>query len=121
MIQLLEIPHRLPGFNECTGHVDKWAYRNLKIVTEECIAVEIRRQRLKPMKFAYVSFVWWEKNTKRDPDNICAGAKFCLDALVNCKILPNDGWEHILGIKHGFVCSPGVSRVQIMLSDKEEK
>ena len=118
MIQLLEIPHRLPGMNDIAW-TDKWAFRQLKAITEESIAVEIRNQGLKKMKFAYVSFIWFEENTKRDPDNICAGAKFCLDALVNCKILPNDGWEHVLGIKHGFVCSPGESRVQITLTDKE--
>lgn len=120
MIQLLEIPHRLPAMNDIAW-TNKWTFKDLKKDTESSIEFEIKRQRLKPMKFAYVSFVWFEENTKRDPDNICAGAKFCLDALVNCKILPNDGWEHVLGIKHGFVCSPGVSRVQITLSDKETR
>ena len=102
MKQLLIIPHRLPGMNDIAWK-NNWRFQKLKVNMEESIAAEIRKQRLKPMPFAYLSFIWFEHTTKRDPDNICAGVKFINDALVNCKILPGDGWAHVLGLKHQFV------------------
>ncbi len=97
-----------------------WRFQKLKVEMEESIAAEIRKQRLKPMPFAYISFIWFEHTTKRDPDNICGGGqKVALDALVNCKILPGDGWAYVLGLRHAFVHTPGESRVQVTLTDKE--
>jgi len=49
-----------------------------------------------------VAFKWIEKDLRRDPDNICAGAKFCLDALVENGRIPNDTRRWIKGITHEF-------------------
>jgi hypothetical protein len=119
MKQILILPQRLPGLNDMVAK-HRFVYNKLKQETELMIEWEIRRQRLKPMPYAYVSFIWFEANQKRDPDNICAGGtKLCLDSLVNCKILPGDGWAHVLGIKHGFVVGDEAS-VHIELTDKPE-
>jgi hypothetical protein len=118
MKQLLILPQRIPGLNDMVAK-HRFTYNKLKQETELMIEWEIRRQGIKKMPYAYVSFLWFEENTKRDPDNICAGQKFCLDALVNCKILPGDGWAHVLGLKHQFVHDKK-SSVQITLTDKLE-
>lgn len=49
-----------------------------------------------------VTFVWFEKDLRRDPDNICAGAKFILDALVELGRIPGDSRRWIKGISHYF-------------------
>lgn len=49
-----------------------------------------------------VSFKWIEQDLRRDPDNISAGAKFCLDALVELGRIPNDTRRWIKGITHEF-------------------
>ena len=49
-----------------------------------------------------IKFVWIEKDLRRDPDNICAGAKFVLDALVELGRIPNDTRKWIKGITHEF-------------------
>jgi hypothetical protein len=47
-------------------------------------------------------FSWVETNLKRDPDNVCAGAKFVLDALVELNRIPGDGRRWIKTIEHVF-------------------
>jgi hypothetical protein len=119
MKQILIIPHRLPGMNEFAGRASRWHYTKLKAETQASIAAEIRRQHLKPMPYAYLSYIWFEPNRRRDLDNIASACKYINDALVACKILPNDGWENVLGIKHGFVVGDEAS-VHIELTDKPE-
>jgi hypothetical protein len=118
MRQLLILPQRLPGLNDMVAK-HRFIYGKLKQETELMIEWEIRRQGIKKMPYAYISLIWFEENTKRDPDNICAGVKFINDALVNCKILPGDGWAHVLGLKHQFVHDKK-SSVHITLTDKLE-
>lgn len=118
MKQLLIIPHRLPGMNEFAGRASRWHYGGLKDETQASIQAEIRRQRLKPMPFAHLSYTWYEPNRKRDLDNVASACKFINDALVACKILPNDGWAHVLGISHQFICVGGTAAVHVELTDK---
>ena len=47
-----------------------------------------------------LSFLWYEKNRKRDLDNISAGAKFVLDAMVMIGILKNDSQQYVREIHH---------------------
>jgi len=49
-----------------------------------------------------VHFDWYEPNMKRDPDNIRAGAKFILDALVEASILPKDSRKWVKGLSDAF-------------------
>lgn len=119
MKQLLIIPHSLPCINDMVAK-NRFVYNKLKQDTESMIEYEIRRQKIKPMNYAYLSFVWFEKDKRRNPDNVSGGGpKFVLDALVRSGILKNDGWSEVLGIRHGFVVGQG-SSVQITLTDKQE-
>lgn len=49
-----------------------------------------------------VAFRWIERDFRRDPDNVCVGAKFALDALVELGRIPNDTRRWIKGITHEF-------------------
>jgi hypothetical protein len=118
MKQLLIIPHRLPSMNEFAGKKTRWTYGTLKKNVQASIDAEILRQRLKPMPYAYLSFVWFEPNKRRNPDNCVSAQKFVLDALVARKILKNDGWSEVLGLRHQFVCQDdGLAAVHVTLSD----
>lgn len=121
MRQLLIIPHRLPSLNEFAGPVGHWRYRKLKAETQASIAAEIKRQGIKPMPFAHLTYTWHEKNKKRDLDNIASACKFINDALVACKILPDDGWAEVLSLSHHFVCVGGDARVYVELTDKDDR
>lgn len=95
----------LPGLNEIVGcaRANKFAgAAQKKRETERCTQ-EIMIQRI-PMFSGPVgiSFSWIEPTLRRDPDNICAGAKFILDALVETGRIPNDSRRFISGITHIF-------------------
>lgn len=118
MRQTITIQGRLPGMNEFAGKKSRWTYSALKKETEYTILAALHVHKIVPMSFAYVTCEWFEQNTKRDPDNICAGLKFVLDTLVYKKILPGDGWTEVLGINHKFVVDRDAPRLEITLDDK---
>jgi hypothetical protein len=118
MVQSFTIMGRLPGMNDFAGKKSRWSYAAMKKETEYLILAAIHSVQLKPMPYAYVSCHWVERDTKRDPDNICAGLKFALDTLVYKKILPGDGWAHVLGIAHSFSVDKEEPRVEITLTTK---
>ncbi len=107
--QVLIIPGRLPGLTEIivaakSGRGRFNAYGRMKREEADRIGLHILAQRIRPVRRARISFRWVEPNAKRDPDNIRAGAKFILDALVERGILPNDTQAHVaaLGDEYGI-------------------
>lgn len=47
-----------------------------------------------------VMCTWHENGKKRDPDNVMAGIKFVLDAMVNAGVIENDTRDNIDSITH---------------------
>jgi Holliday junction resolvase RusA-like endonuclease len=117
MIQHAFIASRLPSLNQIIDAAKvrrgRWSrYAELKQVYQSVCKVDLKRAKLQPI-LGPVSliFVWMEPNQKQDPDNIIAGQKFVLDALVALKILKNDGWKDIRSITHEWAVDkkrPGV-------------
>lgn len=68
---------------------------------------------------AYFGYVVVEESTKRDPSNVCSAAiKFIEDGLVKAKVIPNDGWKNVLGIRMVVVHRPGRDPgVYVVMSD----
>lgn len=59
----------------------------------------VKKQGYKSVHHAYFSYLIVERSRKRDPSNICAaGIKFIEDGLIKAGVIPNDGWENVLGI-----------------------
>lgn len=119
MIQTVFIPGPLPGMNEFSGKKSRWAYRQAKMRWALIIALAIRRAKLKPMRKAYLSYVWMEPSRRRDPDNFTSlGRKFILDQLVNSKILPDDGWDEITGQSDNWAVDKDKPGVYVTLEER---
>lgn len=58
-----------------------------------------------------ISFTWYCKDKKKDPDNICFARKFILDGLQEAKILTGDGWKHIKHFSDDFYVDADDPRV----------
>ena len=107
------IPGPLPGFNEMeaarglgkrTGKRRPNRYNDLKRKWENLICIEITRHRIKPVIVrAELEFYWCEPDKRRDPDNIAAGKKFILDALVLSGVLPKDSQRWVKKLSDEFV------------------
>lgn len=102
MKQILIIPNRLPGLNDIIldARTNKFKSAMQKRKYTDFIINIINFQNIKSFdKKVFISFTWYEKNMKRDPDNIVVGKKYILDALVRSGIIKNDGWENISGFQ----------------------
>lgn len=105
------IPGRLPGLNEIISACrnNRFGAAKQKREAEARIFLSLRKiPKLEPPVF--IHFTWCEPDRRRDKDNIGAGKKFILDALVKSGRLPNDGWNQIEGYSDSFIVSdnPGV-------------
>lgn len=68
---------------------------------------------------AYFGYLVVEETLKRDPSNICSAAvKFIEDGLVEAGVIPNDGWNNVLGIRVHWVHRKGREPgVYVVMSD----
>jgi hypothetical protein len=75
------------------------AYSKLKAKWQTTIATCAFAQKLKPISSGFFTYLLVEPNRRRNPSNVHAGAvKLIEDALVQCKLMPNDGWGEVKGL-----------------------
>lgn len=60
-----------------------------------------------------IDFLWFEKNRRRDPDNIASAKKFILDGLQKAGVLSGDGWKQIFCLTDSFFVDKDDPRVEI--------
>ena len=113
-----EIEGKLPGLNDIIGasrthyHAaasqKKKAQKLVKESLAECGVADCHISGP-----ARVEITWHEPNKRRDVDNINAGVKFILDALVEAGVLDNDDQKHITSIEHAVLCDPARPRISV--------
>lgn len=121
--QSMWIDEPMPGLNEIlaaakSGHGRGNAYARLKKDWTERVWALAKSARLKPMVTPVrISFLWVEKDRRRDPDNVAAGGrKLILDGLVKAGVLSDDGSHEIRSWVDTFAVhkeNPGV-RVELV-------
>ncbi len=113
----LTIFGRLPSLNDYikANRTNRYVGAKFKSDVENDIAKHINIQ-LKGISFqrpVFIRFHWYEKNCKRDLDNVASAKKYILDALVKCGVLPNDGWSNIYGFSDHFYIDKGNPRIEV--------
>ena len=63
-----------------------------------------------------IEYTWYEADRRRDKDNIAFAKKFINDALVECGVLPNDGWRNIRTMFDMFDVDATNPRVEVTVS-----
>ena len=123
----INIQDRLPGLNEYIAacRTNHHAGASFKERDQNRVAWWIRKQ-LKGYRVegpVFMVYRWYEKDRRRDLDNISSyGRKIIQDALVQCKILPDDGWRYITGFKDEFFVDRKYPRIEVELwQDKPKK
>lgn len=117
---------RLPGLNEFiyANRKSKFAGDNFKKNDQNFIAWQIRQQ-LKGFRVdgpVFMKYRWYEKDRRRDLDNISSyGRKVIQDAMVQCKILPDDGWKYITGFSDEFYVDKKWPRIEVELWQEQPK
>lgn len=118
MRHTLIISGRLDNLNDyiaaCRANQYKGAH--LKAKNEQKVQAEIYEQlgRLRITRPVRMIYRWYEKDRRRDLDNISSfGRKVIQDALVDTRVLKNDGWKEIVGFSDEFFVDAHNPRIEV--------
>lgn len=67
-----------------------------------------------------IEFSWYEKNKRRDKDNVAFAKKFILDAMQEMGILENDGWQQVIGFSDYFFIDKENPRVEVVIKTEPD-
>lgn len=114
----------LPGLNEIIAENRRNYHAGAKLKKEAqyLVTVCIRKtlKRWQASRPVYMRYTWYEPNKKRDKDNIAAGGrKIIQDALVEMKVLKNDGWNDIVGFQDEFRIDKNEPRIEVEIEEVE--
>lgn len=117
----LVINEKLPNLNNYTKacRTNKYVGASMKKNYERIISAYIMQQ-LKGVNFknkVKLSFRWYEKNKRRDLDNIAFSKKFILDALVSNQVIVTDGWQGVVGFTDEFFIDKSGYRVEVDIEE----
>jgi Holliday junction resolvase RusA-like endonuclease len=59
---------------------------------------------------------WYEKNARRDVDNVAFSVKFILDGLVRAGVIPNDSQRYVRSIEHHVLIDRENPRIEVELT-----
>lgn len=103
MTQSFTIPGRLAGANELIGAANHNRFAGAGIKKRETRLCAEYAMALRPItQPVYLLVRWFERDARRDIDNIAFGIKFILDGLREAQKLPNDGRSWVKRISHEF-------------------
>lgn len=124
MPKKLIINGRLPGMNEYIekSRQNPKAGANLKKQAQTEVIWFIKSQiRGKLKEPVYMSYLWVERDRRRDKDNVSAfGRKVIQDALVQTGRLRNDGWENVDGFCDEFSVDKARPRIEVTIYEADE-
>lgn len=115
------IPGRLPGLNEMTlaNRGNRYGGAKQKRDAQAVITPYVPRPIMTLRSPVAVMIHWHEPNARRDPDNVSAGGKFVLDALVTLGVLRGDGRKHIASIEHRVTTDKANPRIDVTVEEVE--
>lgn len=107
------IPGRMPNLNDIIAASashdrgpggrgrKRWSqYNELKQAWSREILLYSRGRGLKAITTTCFTFMFVEKDKRRDPDNIIAGGmKLIFDGMKDARLIPNDGWNEVKEIR----------------------
>lgn len=115
----LTIPFLLPNLNDYikAERTNKFKAAALKRETENAIIIFIKDQlsTISIKEPVTMHYTWFERNRRRDKDNVAFAKKFVQDALVGANVLQNDGWDNITGFTDNFFIDAKNPRVEVLI------
>lgn len=120
----LTVPGRLPGLNEYTtacrsSYVEgnKMKQASMDVVMWSIYAKMRRVHFTKPV---FLLFTFYEKDRRRDHDNVSSYArKVIQDALVKAGTIEDDGWDYVTGCLDKFEVDARNPRIEVEFIEQE--
>lgn len=117
----LIIKNRLPCMNDLinANRLNKYAGADLKRRTQAMIAFELKPQITKRFtKKVIITIHYYEKDNRRDEDNVMTAAKFILDAMQDINLIPNDNRRYVHLLQEVFTDREN-PRIEISIEEAE--
>lgn len=94
-------------------------YNQVKQDWSKKVETVVAQEGFETVEACYFTYIVVEKTRKRDPSNICSSsAKLIEDGLIKAGVIPNDGWNNVLGICNYWVHEPkGTAGVLVLMTD----
>lgn len=113
---------QLSGLNEYTRacRTNRYAGAKMKEANEQRVIAAVLEQcadTKKITKKVHITYKWYEKNKRRDLDNVAFAKKFIQDALVKCGMLQGDNWQYITGFTDEFYVDKKNPRIEVVISE----
>lgn len=122
-MQKFIINDRLNSLNDYTDacRTNQYKGSDMKKQNERVVMFYINQCRMKkvekyPIK---VKINWYEKNRRRDIDNITFATKFILDSLVKTGIIVDDSQKYVHEIEHHVHVDKENPRIEVQLLERE--
>lgn len=120
------IPGRLAGANEyilkCrTNRVAAASFKTKQErIVQAAVYNSLRPNKPRPLREPVIlHYHWFEKDRRRDKDNIAFAHKFVQDAFVSMKLLSGDGWANVAGFTDEFSIDKGHPRIEITIEEAD--
>lgn len=116
------IPGRLPSFNEYIAACNRaWFIgQGFKNKQMKIISAWIMYHKVPVFtKPVVVRFRWFEKDRRRDRDNIRSAEKYVMDALKHRRRIKNDTQKWVLDSQHEITVDKDNPRVEITIEEAE--
>ena len=122
MEYLLVIHARLNNLNDYISAEVASRYKGaaMKARNEALVKVAIKQQMrsIRIERPVYMEYTWYERNKRRVLDNISSfGRKVIQDALVQTRVLVNDGWNEIVGFSDQFYVDAANPRIEVLIRE----
>lgn len=116
----ITIPTTLVGLNDYVkGNRAGWQVGNrTKKEQMRICALSMVKYRRTQLTNCTIVFSWYEKNRRRDKDNVAFAKKFILDAMQEVGILQNDGWDDVAGFTDRFYVDAKNPRVEVDITGR---
>nr|WP_315104208.1 hypothetical protein [uncultured Catonella sp.] len=101
------------NYNRFVGAQLKKKYER---VANEAIIRQLKGVRIE--KKVFIEYTYYEADKRRDKSNINAFAvKVIEDALQDCGVLKNDGWDNIAGYSQHFKIDSKNPRIEVLIRE----
>ena len=111
---------RLDGLNDYTKacRTNRYAGAKMKERNEASVCNALFVYGVPKVKGkVHITYKWYEKNMRRDLDNVAFAKKFIQDALVSDGVLEGDSWQHIVGFTDEFYIDKDNPRIEVIISE----
>lgn len=120
----LVIPGTLPGLNEYieAERTNRHLGAKMKRQSQQVVILAAKKylRGFHPQGAVVMDYVWFEKNRRRDKDNVSSFGRKCIqDGLVQAGVLKNDGWAQIDSFSDTFVVDSKNPRVEVTIREVE--